>query len=333
MASLTQGSSTLNPMAQSTITLQGQPKTREMLREEEFAKQKPRTLWSDAWNKFRRHGTAMLGVSVLSLIIISVLLGPFVYTRSASKVDYNQSSLTPSIEHPFGTNQAGQDQLARALSGGRISIAVGLMAMAVSIIFGILIGALGGFFGGTVDAWLMRLTELFLSLPVLPVLIMTIYLFRDPLRAAFGLQVGVFMLIVLLIGLFNWMSVARVVRASFLSLKNKEFVEAAHCLGVPTSRIIFRHILPNVLSPVIVAATLAVGAAIVTESTLSFLGLGFPPDFPTWGRMLFDAQDYLTLAPHIALIPGALIFLTVLCINYVGDGLRDALDPRSLLKS
>ena len=155
----------------------------------------------------------------------------------------------------------------------------------------------------------------------------------ETLRAAFGLQAGVFMLIVLLIGLFNWMSVARVVRGSFLSLKTKEFVEAAHCLGVPTWRIIFRHILPNVLSPVIVAATLAVGAAIVTESTLSFLGLGFPPDFPTWGRMLFDAQDYLSLAPHIALIPGVLIFLTVLSINYVGDGLRDALDPRSLSKS
>jgi peptide/nickel transport system permease protein len=153
------------------------------------------------------------------------------------------------------------------------------------------------------------------------------------LRAAFGLQLGVFFLMVLLIGLFGWMTVARVVRASFLSLKQKEFVEAAYCLGVPTTHIIFRHILPNVLSPVIVSATLAVGAAIITESTLSFLGLGFPPDFPTWGRMLFDAQDYLSISPHQALIPGILIFLTVLSINYVGDGLRDALDPRSLTKA
>lgn len=319
-------------MAQSTITLQGRPVTRELTREEEFAKRKPRTLWSDAWNKFRRHRTAMLGIFILLLFVVAVVFGPLVYTRSPSKTNFAEANLTPSLQHPFGTNNLGQDQLARALNGGRISIAVGLMAMLVSIVFGILVGSTAGFFGGAIDNWLMRITELFLSLPVLPVLIMTIYLFRDPLRAAFGLQLGVFMLIVLLIGLFNWMSVARVVRASFLSLKQKEFVEAAHCLGVRTGSIIFRHILPNVLSPVIVAATLAVGEAIVTESTLSFLGLGFPPDFPTWGRMLFDAQDWLSLFPHIALIPGALIFLTVLSINYVGDGLRDALDPRSLLK-
>lgn len=320
-------------MAESTITFQGKPGQITLARDEEFAKRKPRTLWSDAWGKFRRHRTAMLGVIILLVFVAAVVAGPFLYTASPSKTNFAQSSLTPSLEHPFGTNQLGQDQLARALTGGRISIAVGLMAMVVSIVLGILIGAVGGFFGGTVDAWLMRVTELFLALPVLPVLIMTIYLFRDPLRAAFGQQLGVFFLIVLLIGLFNWMAVARVVRAQFLSLKNKEFVEAANCLGVPTSRIIFRHILPNVLSPVIVAATLAVGAAIVTESTLSFLGLGFPPDFPTWGRMLFDAQDYLSLSPHIAILPGMLIFLTVLCINYVGDGLRDALDPRSLLKA
>lgn len=320
-------------MSETTVTLTGSTLPSVLSREEEFAKRKPRTLWSDAWNKFRRHRTAMFGVCILLVMIVAVIIGPFIYSNSPTKLDFGQVSLPPTIQHPFGTNQLGQDQLARALTGGRISIAVGLVAMAVSILFGILVGALGGFFGGQVDAWLMRLTELFLALPVLPVLIMTIYLFREPLRAAFGLSLGVFLLIVLLIGLFNWMSVARVVRASFLSLKNKEFVEAAHCLGVPTSRIIFRHILPNVLSPVIVAATLAVGSAIVTESTLSFLGLGFPPDFPTWGRMLFDAQDYLSLAPHMALIPGALIFLTVLSINYVGDGLRDALDPRSLLKS
>lgn len=320
-------------MAESSITLTAKSAPRVITREEELAKRKPRTLWSDAWNKFRRHRAAMLGIFILSLFVVSVLLGPFVYVHSPSKLDFSSSSLLPSAAHPFGTNQLGQDQLARALSGGRISLAVGVFAMLVAIFLGIFIGSVAGFFGGMIDSWLMRLTELFLSLPVLPVLIMTIYLFRDPLRSAFGLSLGVFLLMVLLIGLFNWMAVARVVRASFLSLKQKEFVEAAHCLGVPTSRIIFRHILPNVLSPVIVAATLAVGEAIVTESTLSFLGLGFPPDFPTWGRMLFDAQDYLGQFPHIALIPGALIFLTVLSINYVGDGLRDALDPRSLLKS
>ncbi|HZQ05595.1 MAG TPA: ABC transporter permease [Anaerolineae bacterium] len=319
-------------MAESTATLAGQPLARPTAADIEFAKRKPRTLWSDAWLKFRRHRTAMIGSAILLFFILATIFGPIVYTRSASKVDFGQTSLSPSLEHPFGTNQLGQDQLARAMYGGRISIAVGLLAMFVSITLGIFIGAMAGFFGGMIDGWLMRLTELFLALPVLPVLIMTVYLFRDPLRAAFGPQFGVLFLIVLLIGLFGWMAVARIVRASFLSLKQKEFVEAANCLGVPTHRIIFRHILPNVLSPVIVAATLAVGAAIITESTLSFLGLGFPPDFPTWGRMLFDAQDYLSISPHIALFPGLLIFLTVLSINYVGDGLRDALDPRTLGK-
>lgn len=320
-------------MAESTIALAGKAGTSVSIAEAAIAARKPRTLWSDAWNKFRRHRTAMFGVFILLVIVTAVVFGPFIYARSPAKLDFGSTSQPPSFQHPFGTNQLGQDQLARALTGGRISLAVGLMAMFVAIFLGILIGSLAGFFGGRTDSWLMRLTELFLALPVLPVLIMTIYLFRDPLRAIFGLQVGVFLLMVLLIGLFGWMTVARVVRAQFLSLKQKEFVEAAHCLGVPTSRIIFRHILPNVLSPVIVAATIAVGAAIVTESTLSFLGLGFPPDFPTWGRMLFDAQDYLSLSPHQAIIPGLLIFLTVLSINYVGDGLRDALDPRSLLKS
>lgn len=317
-------------MAESTATLAGKSTTAVLTPAEKQALGKPRTLWSDAWHKFRRHTAAMIGLVILLVLIVAVFVGPFIYTTSPSKTNFAAQSQGPSFEHPLGTNQLGQDQLARALTGGRISIAVGLMAMLVSTALGVLVGALAGFFGGRVDSWLMRVTELFLALPVLPVLIMTIYLFRDPLRAALGLQAGVFMLIVLLIALFNWMAVARVVRGSFLSLKQKEFVEAAECLGVPKSRIIFRHILPNVMSPIIVSATLAVGVAIVTESTLSFLGLGFPPDFATWGRMLFDAQDYLSLAPQIAILPGLLIFLTVVSINYVGDGLRDALDPRSL---
>jgi peptide/nickel transport system permease protein len=165
----------------------------------------------------------------------------------------------------------------------------------------------------------------------MPVLLMTIYLFRDVLRASLGPQLGIFILIVVLIGVFHWMAVARIVRASILSLKQREFVEAAHCIGVKTHNIILRHILPNVLSPVIVAATLGIGSAIIAESTLSFLGLGFPPDFPTWGRMLYDAQNYLELSPHMAIFPGLLISLTVLSINYVGDGLRDALDPHKTM--
>jgi peptide/nickel transport system permease protein len=288
----------------------------------------PRSYWTDVWREFRRQRTAIFGLGVLSVVIVGALLGPFVYPQAPDQIDFGLKRKPPSLEHPFGTNDLGQDQLARALLGGRISLAAGLAAVSVAMSLGILIGATAGYFGGHIDNWLMRLTDLFLSLPFMPVLLMTIYLFHDVLRGLFGPQLGGFILIVVLIGSFHWMPAARIVRASFLSLKQTEFVEAARCVGVKTHRIILRHILPNVLSPVIVAATLGVGSAIIAESTLSFLGLGFPPDFPTWGRMLFDARDYLELSPHMALFPGLLISLTVLSINYVGDGLRDALDPR-----
>jgi len=174
----------------------------------------------------------------------------------------------------------------------------------------------------------MRLTDVFISIPQLPLLLLIIYLFRDQITHRFGTGGGIFLLLVGVIGGLNWMSTARLVRAGFLSVREKEFMLAARCIGVPARRQIVRHILPNVLSPVIVAGTLSVGSAIIAESTLSFLGLGFPPDVPTWGRMLYDAQNYLGLAPWMAIFPGLMIFLAVLSINYVGDGLRDALDPR-----
>jgi peptide/nickel transport system permease protein len=191
-----------------------------------------------------------------------------------------------------------------------------------------MIGAMSGFFSGVLDSVLMRVTDLFISLPDLPLLLLTIYLFRDQLRERFGPNLGIFLLIVFLIGILNWMPVARLVRASFLSIKEKEFVEAARCIGASRSSIMFKHIMPNVLGPVIVAATLAVGGAIITESALSFLGLGFPPDVPTWGRLLNDSVNYMQLAPYMVIFPALMIFLAVLSINYVGDGLRDALDPR-----
>jgi peptide/nickel transport system permease protein len=185
--------------------------------------------------------------------------------------------------------------------------------------------------GGKLDAALMWLTDLFLSLPQLPLLLLIIYLFRESLKEVVGPEMGVFILIVTVIGLFNWMPVARLVRAQFFSLREKEFVEAARALGASRMRLVLRHILPNALGPVIVAATIDIAAAIIAESTLSFLGLGFPPDIPTWGRLLFDAKDHLDVAPHWAMFPGAAIFLTVLSINFIGDGLRDALDPRRVI--
>ncbi|MGK7878386.1 MAG: ABC transporter permease [Xenococcaceae cyanobacterium] len=292
----------------------------------------PSSLWSDAWRRFRRDRMAMLGTAVLLIIVVSIIVGPLVYTTPIGKIDFAIKSLPPSWEHPLGTNDLGQDQLARVLSGGRITMTVGVAAMLVAIFLGTLVGAISGFYGGIADIVLMRLTDLFLSLPQLPLLLLVIYLFRDAIKAIAGPELGIFVLLVLVIGGLNWMSVARLVRANFLTLREREFVTAARALGARPRRLILIHILPNVLSVIIVAATLAVAKAIITESTLSFLGLGFPPDVPTWGSMLLNARDYLTSAPHMALFPGLAIFLTVLSINYIGDGLRDALDPKTRQK-
>ncbi len=287
----------------------------------------PRSLWSDAWHQFTRHRLAMAGVATLGFLVVSTLVGPFIYTTPINDIDFARAIQGPSAAHPFGVDDLGRDLLARVLWGGKISIAVGVAAVLLAITLGTAVGALAGFFG-KLDNPLMRVTDLFLALPILPLLLIIIFLFRDNLRALFGPEAGIFLLIVFVIGVLNWMPVARLVRASFLSLKQKEFVEAARTVGARDRRIIVVHILPNTLSPVLVAATIGVGNAILLESTLSFLGLGFPPDVPTWGRLLFDAQQYIDLAPHLAIFPGLLIFLTVLSINYIGDGLRDALDPR-----
>ena len=287
-----------------------------------------RSLGGDAWRRFRHHKLALAGGVLLLLIILAVLFGPLVWKLPINDIDFKAKLQGPSWAHPLGTDDLGQDLLARMLYGGRISIAVGFAAMVIAITVGVVIGAIAGMSRGIVDNILMWLADLFLSLPQLPFLLLLIYLFRDSLKAWVGTEAGVFIMVVAVIGGFRWMPVARLVRAQFLSLREKEFVEAARALGASPFRQVVRHILPNSMGPVIVAATIDVAAAIIAESTLSFLGLGFPPDIPTWGRLLFDAKDHLDFAPHWALFPGAAIFLTVLSINYLGDGLRDALDPR-----
>jgi peptide/nickel transport system permease protein len=290
---------------------------------------KPRSLWSDAWRAYRRHRLAMLGTIVLLSFILATLIGPILRPIDASSVgNFANAFQPPSIGHPFGTDPLGRDLLAMCLYGGRVSIAVGIAAMLVAITLGTVVGSVAGYFGGRVDNILVWIADLFLAMPVLPVLLLVIYLFRDSLRQALGINLGIFVLTVVVIGALNWMPVSRLVRASFLSLKQKEFVEAARSIGARTGSMMFKHILPNSMSPIIVAATLSVGAAILLESTLSFLGVGFPPDMPTWGRLLFDSRDYIELFPHLAIFPGLLISITVLSINFMGDGLRDALDPR-----
>jgi peptide/nickel transport system permease protein len=289
------------------------------------------SLWSEAFRRFRKHRLATFGAVVLLMMVVAVLAGPLVYRVPIDEIDFKAKLRGPSTAHPLGTDDLGQDLLARMLYGGRISLAVGIAAMLIALTIGISVGALAGHFAGAVDHGLMRLTDLFLSLPQLPLLLLIVYLFRDSLKKMLGPEAGVFVIIVVVIGGLRWMPVARLVRAQFLSLREKEFVEAARSLGAPPFRQVVRHILPNAMGPVIVAGTIDVAAAIIIESSLSFLGLGFPPDIPTWGRILFDAKDNLDFAPHWAIFPGTAIFLTVLSINYIGDGLRDALDPRKVL--
>jgi len=283
----------------------------------------------EIWRRFRRHKLAVASAVILALMALAVAFGPLLWRVPINDIDFSSHLEGPSWNHPFGTDDLGQDLLARMLYGGRISLAVGLAAMLVAITVGTAIGSIAGISHGSVDAALMWLTDLFLSLPPLPLLLLVIYLFREPLTKLVGLELGTFILIVVVIGGFRWMQVARLVRAQFFSLREKEFVEAARALGMTGLRLVIRHILPNSLGPIIVAGTIDVAAAIIAESTLSFLGLGFPPDVPTWGRILYDAKDYLDIAPHWALFAGGAIFLAVLSINFIGDGLRDAMDPRT----
>jgi peptide/nickel transport system permease protein len=286
-----------------------------------------RTLWGDVWVQFRKHRLALLGVAILSLLVLGVTVGPVIYKVDAKYIDITATNSRPTREHLFGTDNLGRDTLARAMAGGQISLSVGIVAMLIAMFFGTTIGLLAGYFP-KLDSPLMRMTDMFLALPQLPLLLVTIFLMRDTLRAIFGPEFGIYLLIVFVIGVLNWMPTARVVRAEVLSIKERDFVTAAHSVGTGEFRIILRHIFPNVFSPIMVAATLGVAGAIINESSLSFLGLGFPSDFPTWGRLLYDGKDFLTLTPNIVFWPGLFISLTVLSVNFIGDGLRDALDPR-----
>ena len=289
--------------------------------------QPPRNQWWDVWDQFKTHRGALIGGIVFVLIVLTVFVGPWFWTIEATHIDIRARNQGPSLAHPFGTDQLGRDTLARMMAGGQTSISVGLTAMALALFLGSLVGVLAGFFR-YLDGPLMRLTDLFLALPLLPLLLVMMLLFREPLNAAFGPETGIFILIVFAIGITSWMPTARIVRGDVLALKEREFVLAARSIGTKNSSLITRHILPNVLSPIMVSATLGIANAIITESALSFLGLGFPPDFPTWGRLLFDATDYLQQYPERVFWPGIAISLTVLSVNYLGDGLRDALDPR-----
>ncbi|MBF9059916.1 ABC transporter permease subunit [Rhodobacterales bacterium HKCCSP123] len=287
----------------------------------------PRNQWWDVWDQFKTHKGALFGLGFFVFAILFVTIGPLVWTIDPQQPFAGPRNADPSWAHPMGTDQLGRDTMARMMAGGQISIAVGMVAMLLALFLGTLIGVVAGYFK-KLDGPLMRLTDLFLAMPLLPLLLVIIMLFRDQLRAAFGPEGGIFILIVIVIGATSWMQTARVVRGDVLAIKEREFVLAARSIGTPSHRMITRHLLPNVMSPIMVSATLGIANAIITESALSFLGLGFPSDFPTWGKLLFDATDFLQQHPERVIWPGMMISLTVLAVNYIGDGLRDALDPR-----
>jgi peptide/nickel transport system permease protein len=290
---------------------------------------KPASPRREIWQQFRSHKGALFGLIVLGILILAVLIGPYLWVPEKLSVAQaiKLKNQGPSFRFPMGTDQLGRDVFARMLLAGRVSLAVGFVAMVIAIIFGTFIGTLAGYFR-RLDGPLMRLTDMFLALPVIPLLLVMVMLFRDRLAGILGPEMGAFTLIVFAIGITSWMATARIVRGEVLTLKEREYVLAARSIGARPNRIIRRHILPNVVSPVMVAATLGVAEAIITESVLSFFGLGFPPDFPTWGRLLYDGLQYMQVYPERVVWPGVAISLTVLSVNYIGDGLRDALDPR-----
>ena len=287
----------------------------------------PRSQWLDVWDQFKTHKGALLGAAVFISILLFVLVGPFLWKTDPGYANLLMRNKVPSLQFPFGTDELGRDLFARMMAGGKVSLAVGMTAMSIAVMLGTLIGVSAGFFR-RLDGPLMRLTDLFLALPLLPLLLVMVMLFREALSSRLGPEAGIFILMVVSIGATSWMQTARIVRGEVLALKEREFVLAARSIGAPPVRMILRHILPNTLSPIMVAAALGIAGAIIIESALSFLGLGFPPDFPTWGRLLFDAVDHLQDYPNRVLLPGIAISLTVLSVNYIGDGLRDALDPR-----
>lgn len=284
----------------------------------------PETLLSLAWRHYRRHKLALLGTFVLLALILGALLLPLATGYDPGKTSILNQYRPPSLQHPMGTDSLGRDMLVRSMAGGRVSLSIGLFAMLLAITFGTLIGSLAGYYGGVTDNLLMRLADIMLTMPTLFIAILLTQLLRAGLVP--GLKAGIAP-IILVVAATSWMSVARLVRASFLSLRKRDFVTAAHMVGAHNFRIMLRHILPNAISPIIVAATLRVGAAIITESGLSYLGFGVQPPTPTWGNMLQHAQSELDYAPWTAIFPGLFIFMTVISVNYIGDGLRDALDP------
>ena len=293
----------------------------------------PLSLGELTWRRFRRHRMAMFGAITLIMLFVYAFGGAFIFSEGYA--NFNDTSirlLPPSAAHIFGTDAIGRDILARTIYGGQISLMIGLAAVLIETLVGVLVGALAGYYSGLLDNLLMRITEAMLNIPEIFLLIVMAKYFggKVPDLELLGRTFsGSVIVIICIIGLTSWMYLARIVRVEFLSIKENEFILAAKATGTPNTQIIFRHILPNCMAPIIVSATLGVANAILAEAYISFLGLGVQPPTATWGNMLDGANNYIDKAPWYWFFPGLLILLTVLSINFLGDGLRDALDPRS----
>ena len=284
---------------------------------------------SGVWKRFRRHPGAIAGTAVLFFIIMASLLAPLSpYPPNESNIQERYQP--PSLQHPMGTDALGRDLLTRVLYGGRISLSVGLIVVVISLFLGVTVGAAAGYLGGTVDNILMRITDAMLSLPAFLVLILLSAMMREQSMPL--MEKNNVLSIALVIGLLSWMTTARLVRAIFLIQREMDYVLAAQALGASGFRITTRHILPNGMGPIIVEATLELGYAIIEESGLSFLGFGIQPPTPSWGNLLSDALGHFTQYPWLGIFPGLMIFLTIISVNYIGDGLRDAFDPHHFLQ-
>ena len=294
------------------MTRDSVPARRPLARDESFL--------ARAVRRFRKHRLAQFGLVMLLLLALMAIFAPLItpYVFDGQDAALLGQPTPPSLSHWVGTDQLGRDNFTRILYGARVSLSVGLSSALIATLLGTLVGALAGFFGGWVDSLLMRLTDVVLSIPILPLVIALSGFLRPSLP-----------LLVAIIGGLGWMGTARLVRGQFLMLKSSDYVEASRALGGSNPRIMFRHILPNALGPIVVSTTLAVGSAIILESALSFFGLGVQPPIPTWGNLLTGSSDFLETAPWLAAFPGLFILVTVLSVNFLGDGLRDALDPRS----
>ena len=315
---------------------------------DEVSNQKPTSLWRDAWKRLLKNKLAVFGLCVLAFMVVAVIVGPYI-VKAATGYSYDTMptdgdlarSMPPSLSHPMGTDDAGRDLLARVLQGGRISLMVGIISTLVSLLIGVSYGAIAGYLGGFIDNVMMRIVDIFYSIPYILIVIVLLAVFGGPstpewikwlstsIGGATNQGLSQIFLLFFALGLVSWLTMARVVRGQVLSLKNQEFVLAAKATGVSTFGIIFRHLIPNTLGPVIVYATLTIPNVMLTEAFLSFLGLGVQPPFASWGSLAADGIKNVAIFPWQLIAPGVTMALTLFSLNFLGDGLRDALDPQT----